>query len=220
MSIERLTITSYKDHNFGESDKLDVFEVMLNPTEYTRTLSVEYNQAQGFGTLGSSMKYARSKPETINLDFTFDGTGVIPGQGKKTVKEQLKYFRKVAFDYNSEIHRNNFLELNWGELVFRCVLSKYTVKYTMFNPEGDPLRAKVSATFNEYISAKEEAAEASRESPDLTHKRTVRLGDTLSGLCEQIYNDPSCYLEVARFNRLATFRNLQPGTELIFPQIR
>jgi nucleoid-associated protein YgaU len=65
-----------------------------------------------------------------------------------------------------------------------------------------------------------ESAEAGRKSPDLTHIRIVREGDTLPGLCEDIYNDPAYYLEVARFNRLGSFRNLEIGSEIYFPQLR
>jgi nucleoid-associated protein YgaU len=48
----------------------------------------------------------------------------------------------------------------------------------------------------------------------------VRDGDTLPLLCQRVYNDCGRYLEVARANKLANFRDLQPGTWLRFPPLK
>ncbi|MFT6971255.1 MAG: hypothetical protein ACJAXX_001824 [Roseivirga sp.] len=46
---------------------------------------------------------------------------------------------------------------------------------------------------------------------------TVKEGDQLPELCQQIYNDQSYYIQVARYNGLDKFRNLKAGSALIFP---
>jgi len=38
-------------------------------------------------------------------------------------------------------------------------------------------------------------------------------------MCQTIYDSPAYYLQVARFNNLVDFRNLEPGTEIIFPPV-
>lgn len=220
MGIERLLITAYTKGNFGESTKVSEFEVMLNPEKYSRTYAINYNLAQGIGSASADHRYNNTKPETISLDLIFDSTGAIPSAKNKSVKDQLKEFHTLVVEYNGEIHRNNFLKLNWGIMDFQCVLSQYTVNYTMFKPSGEPLRAKVKATFKQYISTIESSAKSGNESPDLTHRRVVREGDTLPELCRQIYDDPSYYPEVAAFNKLAFFRKLIPGTEIFFPKIK
>jgi nucleoid-associated protein YgaU len=60
---------------------------------------------------------------------------------------------------------------------------------------------------------------AQDESPDLTHIRLVKAGDTLPEMCFNIYGDPRYYLDVARQNRLDNFRKLEPGTRIFFPPI-
>jgi len=220
MGIERLTINAYESDTFSKAKLIDSFEVMLNPESYSRTFKIKQNPSQGIGKAGANIKFESYEPESITLDFIIDGTGVIESQKDQSVSDQIKKFNDLTFKYNVDIHRNNFLSLNWGDLKFDCVMKQYTIKYTLFDPEGKPLRATLSATFDEYTSPKMESAEAGRQSPDLTHVRIVREGDTLPGLCESIYNDPSYYPLVARFNRLGSFRKLDVGSEIFFPQIR
>ena len=67
--------------------------------------------------------------------------------------------------------------------------------------------------------AEELAQEAQLQSPDVSHLVTVRAGDTLPGLCANIYGTSLYYLRVAAFNGLTSFRRLAPGTQLVFPPL-
>ncbi|MEC5174011.1 nucleoid-associated protein YgaU [Chryseobacterium nepalense] len=89
----------------------------------------------------------------------------------------------------------------------------------MFTNEGKALRAIGKAKFSESISKELAAKEENKQSPDLTHKRTVQDGDTLPLMTERIYGDSKYYLEVAKANGLVNFRQLKPGSELYFPPI-
>jgi nucleoid-associated protein YgaU len=48
---------------------------------------------------------------------------------------------------------------------------------------------------------------------------TVKEGDQLPELCQQIYNDDSYYIQIAKYNGLDKFRDLTPRSQLIFPTI-
>lgn len=221
MSLEKLKIIAYKSSGFGNSDKVDEFSVMINPKEYSRTHAIEYACTQGMGTSGTGPKYVRSKPEDLKLEFHIDGTGAIYNASTDdSVEDQIKKFKSLVFDYNGEIHSNNYLQLLWGSLTFKCVLEQFTVNYTMFKPNGSPLRAKVDATFKEFTDPDTEAKEANRKSPDVTHKRIIKEGDTLPNLCYEIYRDSSYYIEIAAANNLVNFRNLEPGTVIHFPSVK
>jgi len=100
--------------------------------------------------------------------------------------------------------------------VKRCVLKSASIAYKLFRPDGVPLRAVISASFSDNSDDQTRVALAQDESADLTHRRIVKAGDTLPLLCHQIYGDPELYLQVARDNGLAQFRELAPGTALLF----
>ena len=110
--------------------------------------------------------------------------------------------------------------LVWGTTVnFRCRLTKLDIEYSLFAPNGTPLRAKLSVGFEQYLSPKRVAQEGDPSSPDLTHVRTVVAGDSLPLMCHRIYGDGKYYIEVAKVNDLTDFRQLQPGSRITFPPL-
>jgi nucleoid-associated protein YgaU len=94
------------------------------------------------------------------------------------------------------------------------------IKYTVFDREGKPLRADLTVDLiSDQDPAERQKAEG-KKSPDVTHVRIVRAGDTLPLLTKKIYGSSKSYLDVARFNDLDDFRRLRPGQALYFPPLR
>ncbi len=137
----------------------------------------------------------------------------------KHVDRAIKEFLDMAQTIQSGSHSPNYLQINWGAYQFRGVLSKATISYKLFNNAGLPIRATVAAQFIESLSREEQAAEAGRTSPDLTHVRIVRSGDTIPIIANRIYGDPAYYLEIAKVNNLKNFRKIKVGQKLILPPI-
>jgi len=214
--LKKLTIESFKKIDYA--DKLDEFAVMFNPTSYGQKYEVEYEDASGKGTSGSEQKFSRIKPQDYTFEFIIDGTGV--SAGKEEVDEVIKHFLKVTAEVVSDTHRPPYLKLRWGQLIVDCILKSTDITYTLFKPDGYPLRAKINATFSEIIEDQKRTAQEGFNSPNLTHYRQVQEGDTLPLMTYRIYGDASYYLEVARFNRLTDFRNLQVGTTVMFPPLK
>ena len=188
------------------------FKAYFNPEEYSQVYDVEYVRQQGEGTTGSPVVFRRVKPQEYTLKLVFDGTGV-SGEKIDVYRKIQDFFRVVGYD--GQIHRPRYLKLLWGKLQSNCVLLKATINYKIFRPDGSPLRAFLEATFTENVDDTTRAAQANDRSPDLTHVRVVRDGDTLPLMAYRIYGD----LEVAKANRLQNFRRLKPGQTLVFPPI-
>jgi hypothetical protein len=93
------------------------------------------------------------------------------------------------------------------------------ITYSLFKPNGDPLRAKITATFIKYETEEAILAANRISSPDLTHQRVSRAGDRLDLLTFNIYDDSGFFLQVARANDLTSPRNLKAGQELFFPPV-
>lgn len=221
--LEKMLVKAYTDSGFHQ--EAGSFQVWINPAQYTRTYRVCYNDRQAQGSPGGSPDFNRTLADTVNLELVFDGTGVVAGllpglPPTDGVAAQVDAFRKLVFDYDGKIHSPRFLQLVWGTMLFRCRLSEFEVSYTLFKPDGTPLRAKVKATFVAYTAEVELAKLARKSSPDLTHVRTVREGDTLPLLCREVYGSGAWYPRVARANGLPGFRDLPVGTRLIFPPLR
>lgn len=137
----------------------------------------------------------------------------------KHVDRAIRKFLDITQNIQSDTHKPNYLQINWGAFQFRGVLGAATVNYKLFNSAGLPIRATVSANFDQSLSRQEQAAETGRTSPDLTHVRVVNAGDTLPIMCKRIYGSTEFYLEVARVNKLKNFRHLEVGQEVFFPPL-
>jgi hypothetical protein len=214
--LEKLLIRAYHKADYSD-EPVGEFEAFVNPNEITLSYEMEYDSAQGSGTTGSRMEFKKVKPGDMSLTFFLDGTGA---SGRALdVQDKIAEFQAVT-GYDGGIHRPNYLKVVWGTLqVKRCVLKSATIAYKLFKPDGVPLRAVITANFTDNSDDQTRVALAQDESPDLTHVRLVKAGDTLPLLCYQIYGDPAYYLEVARVNRLDQFRVLRPGTHIVFPPL-
>lgn len=223
----------------------DVFTVLANPNTYRINYSLNYNQQKTQGNSGPQSQYVSSEPVSIDFEILFDGTGVIPKQpsnnplegvpvagaiagaiaglldGKKetTVAEQIVAFNKLVYEYNGDQHQPKRVQISWGSLVFYGALKSLSYQFKLFAPNGTPLRAVATVSFESHTPDFLEVALKKPSSPDLTHIRTVQEGDTLPLMCYRIYGDSAPYLAVARANNLLNFRQLSAGQQLFFPPL-
>lgn len=204
----------------------NTLEVMYNPeTLSTRHESV-FQTKQGISTQGSTSRWSHSRSKELTVKLIFDGTnadeGLVSRILKPTVAEYIKTFLSLCYNVQSESHEAAFLRLKWstdifGNDGFECRLQSADIQYTAFDRDGSPLRAELTAKFVEAVDPSKKSAQLRLSSPDLTHRRLVRAGDTLPQLCFEIYGSSAHYLRVAEANGLDDFRRLTPGQELIFP---
>ena len=196
-----------------------VFEALINPAGYGHDFTIRYARNQALGQAGNEAKFHASQPEKLNLkELVLDGTGAVPGTSMP-VKDQVTALRNTVYTYVGTKHEAPIVQVVWGSLIFYGRAENLKFDYTLFMPNGEPLRAKITLAFVEYTSAAEIVKESQPSSPDLTHLVVVRAGDTLPLLCDRIYRDPAYYREVARINGLTAFRQLLPGSRLRFPPL-
>jgi hypothetical protein len=221
----KMTITAYSDPGFTSkvTGVQNPFTVWINPSSYAYNRRIAYNDRQAQGSPGTSPEFNRIADEDVSFDLVFDATGVIPtptGQSYANgVADVISQFMTLVATVNGAIHSPNYLIVGWAQLQFQCVLTTLKIDYTLFMPNGTPLRAKASVGFKSYQSEAALANKTNKSSPDLTHIVTVMAGDTLPDLCYKIYGDSGYYAQVARRNGLLSFRDVAPGTELLFPPL-
>jgi LysM repeat protein len=229
--LSKLTIKAFK--NIERTQPLtgglnggNELEVMYNP----ETLSTRHaNVFQSRAVVGSQVApgWVHSPSRELTVRLVFDGTnvgyfGVELLFGVPTVAALVQAFLKLCFRIESASHQPAFLTLTWDKGVlgldgFECRLESVDIQYTAFDRDGSPLRAELTAKFIESVDPAKKNAQLRLSSPDLTHRRVVRSGDTLPLLCREIYGSAEHYLRVAEVNRLDDFRLLEPGQELFFP---
>jgi hypothetical protein len=221
MELTKFKIKSFSDNEFKKDGGKKDFKIPINPETFTRNLKVERDTTKGHGNNQTNSKFVGTAPEELKIEFILDGTATMEGylDAMKTmpVKDQLKKFIECVYDYDGKIHSPRYLKVLYGsELKFNCVLTSLDINHTLFNPDGSPLRAKITANFLQYIAPEARAKKERNSSPDVTHQRTVRAGDRLDLLTFEIYDSPQFLLQVGLNNGLTNVRRIQPGLELYF----
>lgn len=219
-NLVKLKILGFKDPACKgvESDSIVAF---INPSTYERSLTVDYTKDKTIGSSASTQSFKSIGQSDLKLTFFVDGTGVVKlPAGFKDVDQYIKKFTDLVTKYQGIIHRPYYLLIVWGTLKFTGVCKKLDINYSLFNPDGKPLRATINITITQSKDYKTKTKEGANSSPDLTHLRTVNAGDTLPLMAYRIYGDSSYYVEVARANGLNSFHDIKPGDEIYFPPIK
>jgi hypothetical protein len=214
--LEKLIIFSYRDE-VRQGEPADTFALQFNPATFSRVFEIEFNQESGTGNTPGPAEFKRYKSQDYTVEFLIDGTGVSGGE-PVDVAHTVATFLRITAEMDGEIHRPRFLKLIWGQhLALRCVLKSVTINYTLFKPDGSPLRAKLTAVFSESVDEQLRTAREDETSPDLTRVRILRQDETLPNIAYQHYGDAAEYARLARFNNLDDFRALVPGQSLALP---
>lgn len=217
--LEKVRITAYNNPDYADSHKVgNTFKATINPESYLLDYKVEFTEGQGHGTSAATQKFNLKKPEELSFEFLFDSTGLI-SEKQDSIFEEVKAFREMLLEYDSQSHEPKHFILAWGHLLFKGRCTSLSITYKLFNPDGSPIRAVCKAGFKGSIEEELRVAIEAPESSDLTHYRSVKLGDTLPLMCYKIYGDSKYYLQIARVNKLYDFKKLVPGTELSFPPV-
>ena len=180
--LSKLTIHAFEKNDFKK--EVMSFTTPINPETFTKTSHIELDTTRGHGQPGTDPRYKSTAPEELKIDFILDGTKTMEGYVDKyksmEVSVQIKAFNDCV-QYEGKIHRPRFLIVRWGsEVKFPCVLSHMEINYSLFKPNGDPLRAKISATFVKYETQEAIIAANRISSPDLTHQRVSGKGTGLT----------------------------------------
>ncbi|WP_132056074.1 CIS tube protein [Pseudocnuella soli] len=223
--LKKVKIYAYTNIDMADSHLAQVegianpYTALINPETYTVDIKYEFQNSQGQGTTGGQQQFKVKYPEEMSFDFLFDNTGIIDGKPKPDIADDIAQFKKFLMDYDGNIHEPRFFKLVWGTDLFKGRCSGLNIAYKLFNPDGAPIRALCKVTLKEATEEERRVLEQHDRSPDLTHYRVVKKGDTLPWMCYNIYGDPRYYLQVAAANQLSNFRNLVVGDELFFPPV-
>jgi hypothetical protein len=202
--------------------------VQYNPDTISVRFENAFQASQATPSSSAQARFAQARSRVVQVNVIFDsidlgayGMAQLFGPKARTAGENVELFLKLCQQINSDSHEPSYLRLIWQKSVlgpnFDCRLKSVDISYSTFNTDGSPLHAELAAQFIEDLDPKKKAAKDNLHSPDLTHRRLVKAGDTLTGLCRDVYGTPEHYLQVAEVNGLDDFRVLTPGRELLFP---
>ena len=227
--VKKLKIFAYQKFESGSvSGPLGTYELQLNPASVSCTYAkVNPNEDRNSAT-GDPLNLKRPTyyREAIKFNFTLDHSGALPfaadgltlsTAGTTGLKQSIEKLRAATIMPLRSTHAPPFIKVIWGDIALQGIVQEFSIDYTYFNVLGEPLRAKVTLGVIEVVDA---AVESSKyQSPDITRMPIIKAGENLPQLCNEFYDSPQYYIQVARENGLSSFRRLKPGEVLRFPPL-
>ena len=208
------------------------FPVMYNPESLKIKYASAYTELKNIGKDTSKLHFQYVKPDELEVDLFFDGTGASVSNGllgtnfladivsvaDEGIDAILQPFIQLALFVNKEEHKPNYVWVIWGAVQFKGIVQGIDVEYTMFDRIGRPVRAKVKVSMASTVK-NDKDDKNKKESPDLTKIHVVKAGDTLPLIAQAEYSDESLYMQLAKANNLKNYRNLTIGQQLVLPPL-
>ena len=215
--------------------------LQYNPTELSFDKSAQIAEIAIPGLDAPLLQYVRGQAERLTLDLFFDTTedGMAAGPtGARSVTALTdRIFQLIKIEPSR--HAPPVCEFVWSDKFpgsslsavgaaatgnqnrngFPCVVESVKQRFTLFSPDGVPLRATLTVGLREFRTLEQQVAELNRNSPDRTQAHVVQRGETLSAIAAQNYGRPDEWRRIAAENGIEDPRRLAAGTMLTVPPI-
>jgi len=199
--------------------------VMFNPEEYTVNRDINYAQTAIPGLSAPILQFVNGNAQTLEMELFLDTLEAhrVADRVQNRAQEDVRRLTRSITDLmtiDRTTHAPPVLLFTWGSLSFTCVLGRATQRFTMFRPDGIPVRATLQVTFTEFRNVDLEAKEIKRETADFSKRYVVGQGETLATIAWKEYGDPRDWRPIALVNGIDDpHRDLAVGRSLRLPRL-
>ncbi len=190
----------------------------FNPKEYSIKKSASWERKPAKGAKKTSMpEFKGADPRSMSVECFLDACDSPSGD----VTKDLETLFRCCTPEGESVGKNKpsppFVTFGWGKTKgFTAFVKSVNAKYTLFKPDGTPIRAVAT------IELEEIPTEASNQNPTsggLPARRThtVVAGDTLQSVAYREYGNPGLWRALAHGNDIDDPLRLPVGTHLMVP---
>jgi nucleoid-associated protein YgaU len=196
-------------------------ECLFNPKEYSFSKRNSWTPGQTKGHNMPQFEFAGGQPATLQMQLFFDTYAAGNDVRKKYTDAiwKLMLVDSSLKDPKTGKSRPPKVRFQWGSAwSFDAVITSITQKFTLFLPDGTPVRATLDVTFQQI---KDDALMPKQNptSGGVGGERVwlVNEGDTLAWIAYKEYGDANKWRLIADANHLTRVRRLVPGAVLEIP---
>lgn len=194
-------------------------DCMFNPYEYTVSKTNTYKEERQNRSDVPGFEFEKAGPQTLKLTLLFDTYE----SGEDVSLKTNKLWKLMESKTRRSGNRNRKVPppevaFEWGVFRFVAVITNMTQKFTMFKPDGTPVRAQVDVTFTQH----KDINDYPRQNPtsgggDVERVWRVVAGDRIDTIAYAVYGDATRWRSIAAYNRLVNPMVLRAGQHLIIP---
>lgn len=206
--------------------------VMYNPDELRLDQGNDYAEIGIPGRDRSPLQFIRGRARALTMELLFDTYELQPTTDVRVFTGPIV----ALLDTSPQNLTPPVLLFSLGALQFRCVLVEAGLRFTMFRPDGTPVRATMSVRLQEYVEVATrlrqglyfgsptvsaaantvlEAATGGSSGTGAVH--VITQGDTLSGLAGRYLGDPAAWRIIATANGILDPLDLPVGSPVVIP---
>lgn len=192
-------------------------EFTFNPKEYTVEKSAHWQHNPDMGSRPTATPtWKGSGQRSLSMEMFLDTTY----SGQKSVQTDIDLLfsclQPTILSVLMESPSPPFVIFGWGEnLSFLAYMESVRAQYTMFKPDGTPIRAACAVTMKEIPVglASQNPTSGGRA------RRTRRLvaGDTLQSISYREFGKPTMWRAIASMNGIEDPTRVAPGTTVLIP---
>jgi nucleoid-associated protein YgaU len=192
----------------------------FNPKELSIQKSAKWERkpARGAKSAGPP-EFKGADPCKLTLEIFFDATDSKQGSVVGRVEQLFSCLVPTADSLRQKKASPPLVVLHWGEVTsFAAFVTSVQAKYTLFSPEGTPIRATCSVTLEEMPG---DPLGQNPTSGALAARavHTVVAGDSLASIAYREYGDPAMWRPLAAFNGIDDPIRLRLGQSLFVPAL-
>lgn len=213
----KLTITVEERGAIDPPRLPETIEAQYNPAELTLEKSAVLAEQNIPGLDSPLLQFVRGQIQKLTVELTLDEASVPENQPDATLERRMTALHELV-RVQPRTHAAPRVLVTWGEgLSFRGVAESVSRKLTLFDTDGNPIRAVVTVSFREYRSLSEQLEELNLQSVDQTKVTVLRAGDRLDVVADREYGSAELWPRLAAFNGIEDPREAGAGTELRIP---
>ena len=196
-------------------------DCMFNPYEYSISKANTYTEKYKKNANVPRVEFSRAGAQTLTLKLTFDGYE----KGESLSKTANKLWKLMELNTERIVDGEKKMTppdvtFEWGIFSFVAVITNMTQHFTLFKPDGTPVRATVDVTFTQYQDLndyKKRKQNPTSGGGPIQRVWRVTAGDRIDTIAHEVYGDASKWRLIAETNHIANPLALKPGQQLMIP---
>lgn len=196
----------------------DVINFQFNPKELSLSKSAKWLRIADKKNKNCGIpEFQGPEPGKLTLEMFLDASDTHDDSVFKTVEKLFSCCVPTKESHHDKRPSPPWVIFHWGSVTsFTGYIHSVTAKYTLFTPDGVPIRGTATVNLEE-ISKEEEKQNPTSGALSAHRVHTVLTGDTLASIAWREYGDPAMWRAIARVNAIEDPMRLRAGSSLLVP---
>ena len=197
-----------------------VVNCLFRPKDWALAKTNTWTPGKAVGKTMQPPKYTSGSPITMSLELVFD---TYEATGNRDVRLKTRglwaMMRVTTARQENQTKKSEppHVEFRWGRTwSFKAVIQQISEKFTLFDPDGTPVRSTVTISLMQAVPEGEfQGQNPTSGGPGGYAVHEVKEGETIDHIAFQEYGSSAAWRHLAESNNLDDPSRLRPGQRLL-----